>query len=200
MSRNQKGMTLVELVVVISIYTILMLAITTTISNLYKFNSYSIAQAGEIDNARRGITQWNRDAKEMTVAEDGNYPVAVIEDHRFGYYSDTDQDALVEYVEYVLTDTTLYKYTYDPSGSPAAYDLSSPSATAILSLYVQNINQGVPSFEYFDNAGNKLTSTSPVINIRYITAQIIVNIDPIQSPGEFMLKSSIAPRNLKDNL
>jgi type II secretory pathway pseudopilin PulG len=199
-AKNRSGMTLVETLVIISIYTVLMLAITTSVSNLYKFNSYSIAQAGEIDNARRGMTQWNRDAKEMTVAENGNYPVAVIAEYHFGYYSDTDLDDSVEYVEYILASTTLTKYTYDPSGTPASYDLSTPDTETILSLYVQNIDQNIPMFEYFDNAGNQLASTSPIIDVRYITAQIIVNIDPIRSPGEFVLKSSLAPRNLKDNL
>lgn len=193
-------MTLVELVVIIGIYTLLLLVITSSISELYRLNSYSIAQAGEIDNARRGMTEWNRDAKEMTTAEDGNYPLAVIDEHRFGYYSDTDQDDAVEYVEYVLATTTLTKYTYNPSGSPAVYDLTTPDTEKILSLYVQNINQGTSTFFYFDNAGTQLSSTSPIINVKYIKAQLIVNIDPVRSPGEFMLRSSLAPRNLKDNL
>jgi competence protein ComGC len=194
------GMTFIEMIVLISIYTVLMLAITSSIINLYNFNSYSIAQTGEVDNARLGITQWNRDAKEMTVAENGNYPVVVIEEHRLGYYSDTDLDDSVEYVEYVLASTTLTKNTYNPSGSPATYDLTTPDSSEILSRYVQNINQGLPTFEYFDNGGTQLASTSPIIDVRYITMQLIVNIDPIRAPGEFMLRSSLAPRNLKDNL
>jgi len=198
--RSQSGMTLVEMVVIIGIYTILLLAITDSINTLYNINSYTIAQVDEIDNARRGVTQWNRDAKEMITAEDGTYPIAVIDEHQFGYYSDTDQDNSVEYVEYILADTTLTKYTYDPSGSPVAYDLSAPNSVQTLSLYVQNINQANSTFTYFDNAGNQLSSASPIINVRYIRMQLIVNIDPVRTPGEFMLRSSIAPRNLKDNL
>ncbi|MCA9359881.1 hypothetical protein KC850_02485 [Candidatus Kaiserbacteria bacterium] len=198
--QSKAGMTLVELVVIIGIYTVLLLVITGSIAELYRLNAYTIAQAGEIDNARRGMTEWNRDAKEMTTAEDGNYPVKVIDEHRFGYYSDTDQDDAVEYVEYVLATTTLTKYTYNPSGSPAVYDLTSPDTEKILSLYVQNINQGTSTFFYFDNAGTQLSSTSPIIDVKYIKAQLIVNIDPVRSPGEFMLRSSLAPRNLKDNL
>jgi type II secretory pathway pseudopilin PulG len=195
-----RGMTLVEVVVVIGIYTILLLAITASISSLYQTNSYAIAEADEINNARRGMTQWSRDVKELTTAEDGNFPIAIIEEHRFGYYSDTDQDDAVEYVEYILATTTLTKYSYDPTGSPATYNLTLPDKKETLSLYVQNINQGTSTFMYFDDAGTQLSSTSHLINVRYIRAQIIVNIDPNRSPGEFMLRSSIAPRNLKDNL
>jgi hypothetical protein len=153
-----------------------------------------------VNNARLGMTQWNLDAKEMALAEDGTFPLAVIEEHRMGYFSDTDQDPNVEYVEYILASTTLSKYTYNATGSPAVYDFSSPDQAEILSLYVQNINQGTSTFFYFDEMGTALSSTSPLVDVKYIRAQIVVNIDPFRSPGEFMLRSSIAPRNLKDNL
>lgn len=194
------GMTLVEMMVAIGIYVVLMLAVMTSVTSLYRSNAYAIEQSNEVDNARRGVTQWNRDAKEMTLAEDGTWPIAVIEPHRFGYYSDTDRDDNVEYVEYILATTTLTKYTYNPSGAPVFYDLTTPDTVELLSEYVQNINQATSTFFYFDNAGNTLTAASPLIDVRFIQMQIIVNIDPQRNPGEFMLKSSLAPRNLKDNL
>jgi type II secretory pathway pseudopilin PulG len=200
LQQKNSGMTLVEVVVLIGVYTLLSLAIAGSVTSLYQQNSYALAQSNEIENARRGMTQWNRDAKEMRSAEDGTFPILVIEEHHFGYFSDTDQDEDIEYVEYILNDTTLTKYSYEPTGTPPVYDFDNPTSEEILSLYVQNINQGTSTFKYYDNAGNQLNSTSPIIDVRYITAQIIVNIDPLRSPGEFMLRSSIAPRNLKDNL
>jgi len=200
MMKYQTGMTLVEVIVAISIYTVLMLAIINSTTALYKQNAYAIEQTEEVNNARRGMNQWNRDVKEMTTAEDGTYPVAIIEPHRLGYYSDTDRDAEVEYVEYLLDNTTLTKHTYQAVGSPATYDLSSPDKTETLSLFVQNIGQGTSTFLYYDNAGTQLSETSPLIDVRYIQAQLIVNIDPQRNPGEFLLRSSLAPRNLKDNL
>lgn len=200
MKHRTSGMTLIEAMIAIGIYTILMLAIFTSILTLYQFNAYSLEQSNEVDNARRGVTQWNRDVKEMTTGEDGTWPMAILEEHRLGYYSDTDQDESVEYVEYELSSTTLRKFTYNPSGSPATYDLSTPDLEEILSLYVRNIEDGIPTFTYFDNAGTQLASTSPVIDVRYIQMEIVVNIDPIRNPGEFVLRSSLAPRNLKDNL
>ena len=129
------------------------------------------------------MTQWNRDAKEMTQGEDGTYPVVRIDEHQFGYFSDTDQDTDVEYVEYVLASTTLTKYTYNATGTPITYDLSRPDEEQILSLYVQNINQGTSTFYYFDEHGAALDASSPLVDVKYIKAQIIVNIDPYRSPG-----------------
>lgn len=194
------GMTLIEAVIAIGIYTVLSLAISSSVTDFYKMHAYTLGQANEIENARRGMTQWNRDVKEMTTGADGTFPVAVIEPYRFGYYSDTDQDSRVEYIEYILATTTLTKFSYNPVGIPAVYNFTTPDKTEILSLYVRNIELATSTFFYFDNAGNELNSASPIINVRYVKAQIIVNIDPARSPGEFMLKSSVAPRNLKDNL
>lgn len=199
-THKQAGMTFVEMIVIISVYTILVLVIFTSVTSLYKQNSYAMTQASEVDNARRGMTKWQLDTKEMTVGADGTYPIDVIDEHHLTFYGDTDLDNSVELIEYKLASTTLTKYVYDPSGSPATYNTSSPDSEEILSLYVQNINQGVPTFTYFDNFGNQLSSTSPIIDVRYIKAEIIVNIDPVQTPGEFLLRSSVAPRNLKDNL
>lgn len=200
-AQNTKGMTLIEMVVVIAVYTILVGVIFSSIQSLYQYNAYSLAQNNEIDSARRGLLTLTRDAREMTPAEDGTFPIAVKEPHRIGFYSDIDKDNSVEYVEYQLaTTTTFYKRVYNPIGSPPVYNLSSPSEEYILSTYVQNIVQNTPTFLYYDTNGVLLNGTSLLTDVRYIEAKIIVNIDPIRSPGEFMLQSGIAPRNLKDNL
>ncbi len=80
------------------------------------------------------------------------------------------------------------------------YDFTTPDEELILSEYVQNIEQATTTFFYFDSNNVELDSSSLLTDVRYIKTQIIVNIDPIRSPGEFMLRTGIAPRNLKDNL
>lgn len=189
-----------ETVVAIGIYTILILAITSSTTSLYKANAYALSQSNEVDSARRGMTQWNRDTKEMTIGADGTYPLAVTEPHKLGYYSDTDQDDSVEYVEYELASTTLTKYVYEATGNPPTYDLSTANREETLSTYVQNIPQSTSTFQYFDETGTLLNASASLLEVKYIKAQIIVNIDPLRSPGEFMLRSSITPRNLKENL
>lgn len=201
LKNNKSGFTLVETIMVVSLYTIMLIVITASITDLYKTNGYTIAQSYEVDQARRGIQTLVDDAREMTYADDGTFPVAVMEAARIGFYSDVDNDPLVEYVEYVLSSTTINKRIYKPTGSPPVYNLVTPVQTNILSEYVQNNIQGVTTFSYFDSAGNQLTSTSSLLtDVRYIETKVIVNIDPHRSPGEFLLRSGVAPRNLKDNL
>lgn len=194
------GFTLVETIMVIGIFVLLLGVITTSIVSLYQTNGYTIAQSYEIDNARRGLQAWLDDAREMAYADDGTFPVAIIEPHLFGFYSDVDNEPSIEYVEYELSTTTVYKKIYEAAGSPPVYNLVTPDRVEILSEYVQNLTQSTTTFLYFDNAGVQLDASDLLTDVRYIETRVIVNIDPLRSPGEFLLRSGVAPRNLKDNL
>jgi prepilin-type N-terminal cleavage/methylation domain-containing protein len=196
---QHKGFTLVETLVVIGIFTVVSLAITESIYSLYQSNAYTFAQSNEVDNARRGINRFARDIREMTYAEDGAFPMVEMGEHQLSFYSDIDKDNSVEYVEYELSTTTLTKRVYNATGNPPVYS-PTPNETYILSEYVQNITEATSTFFYYDDAGNQLFSTSPLTDVRYVEAQVIVNIDPVRAPGEFVLRMGVAPRNLKDNL
>jgi prepilin-type N-terminal cleavage/methylation domain-containing protein len=196
---SQNGMTLMEMLIVLSISTVMMTVIFTSIQSLYQQNAYSYAQAYEIDNARRGINRFARDVREMTYSEDGSFPVVTMEPHLLAFYSDIDKDNSVEYVEYELLATTLHKRVYNAVGNPPVYNVA-PDEEIVLSEYVQNFTEATSTFFYYNDSGTALSATSPLTDVRYIKAQLIVNVDPIQAPGEFMLRLGITPRNLKDNL
>jgi type II secretory pathway pseudopilin PulG len=200
-NNRQTGMTLVELVMIIGISLMLLAVITTSVVNLYQINGYNIAQSYEIDNARRGLQDWLGDVREMSYGDDGTFPIALMEDHQIGFYSDVDDEPSVEYVEYEHIGTNLFKRTYKGTGNPIVYNFLTPVKTELLSEYVQNLNQALATFQYYDTDGTLLDpALSPLTDVRYIEVQVIVNIDPVRSPGEFLLKSGVSPRNLKDNL
>ena len=189
------------MLIVIAIYTLLILAITSSITQIYKTNSYTFEQANEVEAARRSIGIWVRDAREMTLGADGSYPIEILQDNKMGFYSDINRDSNVEYVEYSLSSTTLTKKTYNPIGNPLVYSTTTADTTETLSTYVQNGLQNIPVFTYYNAAGTVLTSPSAMLtDMRYVVMKVIVNIDPARSPGEFMLHASAAPRNIKDNL
>ena len=55
-------------------------------------------------------------------------------------------------------------------------------------------------FAYYDEEGVAIAFPGPVTEVRYVDVYLIVNIDPIRDPGEFMLRSSAMLRNLKETL
>lgn len=194
-------MTLVELLVAVSLFTILMLVVTNGIQQLYVYNAYTFAQAYQVQNARLGMQAFIRDVREMTFADDGTFPLAAMEPNRIGFYSDIDRDDSVEYVEFAYTGTTtITKSVFNATGTPPVYDTVTPDQVFTLSRYVQNNLQSTSTFFYYDESGNPITDPSALTDVRYVEAQIIVNIDPVRDPGQFMLRSSAALRNVKENI
>ncbi len=195
--QKQRGLTFVETILVISLFSILMLVVSNSIISFYKFNSYTISQAYQVNSARRGIELLVRDLREMTYADDGTFPLAEMGEHTVSFYSDIDRDDSVEYIEYELASTTLYKRVYNATGSPPVYDTVTPDETHTISKFVQNNLQGTTTFMYYDGNGSPAVATTTITDIAYIEAQVIVNIDAARNPGQFMLRSSAALRNLK---
>lgn len=189
-----------EVIVVTAVSTVLMLVITSSIVSIYRTNGYAIAQAQEIDTARRGLQTWTQDAREMDFAANGAYPVVSAGPYSLSFYADIDPDAVTELIQYELSSTTLYRRVHKASGFPATYDLSNP-AIFTLSEFVQNELEGVQLFRYYNSNGDEiLNPNAQLTDIRYIRIELVVNIDPVRSPGEFVLSGSATPRNLKDNL
>jgi len=195
------GFTLVESLVVIALFSILAVAIGNSIHSLYRHNAYTFSQAYQVQNARTGVQSLVRDLREMTFADNGAFPLERMETHFIGFYSDIDRDNSVEYVEYELIGTsTLEKRVYNASGTPPTYQTATPDETFTVAEYVQNIDQDVDTFNYFDAAGTAVASTSGLTDVRYIETRMIINIDPVRDPGEYMLRSSAALRNVKENI
>ena len=194
----ERGMSMVEMIVVVSLFGLLSYVILTAIASFYQYNAYTIAQSYQVNFARRGVETMVRDIREMTFADDGAFPLVNKDTHGLMFYSDIDRDDSVELVEYELASTTLYKYIYDATGSPPSYSTTTPDETYILSEYVNNISDSYDTFTYYDGAGNVATSTVSVADVRYIDVGVIINIDPIRDPGEFLLRSSASLRNLKE--
>lgn len=199
-SKTKSGFTLLETVVVVTLFALISLAVMNSIVSFYRFNAYTIAQAYQVDNARRGIEHMVRDMREMTFADDGAFPLISMNTTSISFYSDIDRDESVELVTYTLASTTLYKYEHDAVGSPPTYSTSSPDRTIIISEYVQNNNQTTNIFGFYDASGSVATTTTSVSDIRYIDVNLIINIDPVRDPGEYSLRSSASLRNLKENL
>ncbi len=193
----QTGFTFVEMIVVLGMFSLLSLAIANTIATFYSVNAYTLEQAYEINSARRGLELLTRDLREMTFGDDGTFPLATMATNSIGFYSDIDRDNSVEYVRYVLSTTTLFKYVYNATGTPVVYGTTTPSETHVVSEYVRNNSQATSTFRYYIEGGSPATATSTVTDVRYIVSTLVINVDPNRSPGEFTLRASAAPRNLK---
>ncbi|HEC30504.1 MAG TPA: hypothetical protein ENI66_00625 [Candidatus Yonathbacteria bacterium] len=198
---NNTGMTFIEMLIYISIFTIIILVVTYSAVSFYRYNAYSLEQSQAIDSARRGIEPSINNIREASYSDEGGYPIVSASGDSFIFYSDVDRDNIIEKVRLFLDSgtNTFKKGLTKSAGNPPTYD-NQPESIFILADNVRNTANGVSIFKYYDNTGAEVTNLSNVSSITFVVMSVIVNVNPSRSPNDFTLRASAALRNLKSNL
>ncbi len=199
--KQNSGMTLVEAIIAVVIFSVLSLVIMQGSHSFFRFNEYAISQSYQVDFARRGMDVLIKDMREMTFAENGAYPLTDMQPFGIGFYHDATGDGLVDYVEYALVGTTtLIKNIHEFQGGLSGYDFDNPDHVLILSEYVQNQLESRPIFTYYDGLGEPLTDLADITEVRTVRVSLVVNVRPERNPGEFELLGTATLRNLQENI
>lgn len=190
-----RGMSTLEVLISISVFTFAMLAIVSSVQYFYRTNTYAISQSSAVTSAQRGIESAIRALREAAYASNGAYPIVDLDPYEITFYADIDADPFIERVRYYTQGTSLYRDVTDPSGDPPTY--GAPQTTSLISETVRNIDQGVTLFEYYDTNGDLMTDYDQLADVRFVTMNIVVNVDPNRLPNQFTLRSTAALRNLR---
>jgi type II secretory pathway pseudopilin PulG len=194
---STRGVTFVEMLVYIAVSTIVLLAVTNTIISFYKNNRIATEQIEQLYTARRGTDTMINELRKANYSEAGNHPIIAVGTSSISFYSDYDEDGIVEKVRYYLSGTDFMRGVVEPVG----ITYTGAEVSSIISTYVRNNSQGVNIFYYYDTNGTLMASPSTSMgNIRYIQMKLIVNVKVETLPNEFMIRSSATLRNLKSNL
>lgn len=189
---NNRGFSYIEISAAIAIFLVIVVLTSTYVVQGFRASVFNMEQEEAIENARRAMEMMTKNIRGANNSEKGSYPLSVIDDENFTYYSDTDDDDIMEKVEYRLIGLELQQVITEP-GTENNYD--GASTTVILSNYVNNVED--PIFEYYDADYNETT----VINeIRLIKIKLEINVTPERAPDNYDLESDVNLRNLKDNL
>jgi len=192
--KSRRGMTLIEVLIVVALVPIIMVSIVDSVLAFYRANSTSFEEAYQIQSASNGIGVLVRDLREATYADNGSYPVAAIASSSVTFYADVNRDGSVDRVRYELDGTTLSR-AITPAGMPPTY--TGAAATSSVSDSVRNFGDGTAVFRYYDSSGAEIDDMADVADVRSVTITLVVDITPNHSPGEFTLRSSATLRNLR---
>ena len=202
-TQKHKGFSTIETIVVVGISTLAVGVLFGSVIFFYRSNAYSVEQAFAVESARRGVEVMVRDIREASFSDAGRYPIISIADNELWIYSDTDRDDDIEQIRFFLDTSTesFIKVTTNSTGTPQTYT-GGTSATSIVAYDVRNDIQDMPIFEYFDELGTQITpsTTANVTDVAFVVVSMVVNINPLRLPNEFVLRSSATMRNLKTNL
>lgn len=194
--KKNRGISLIESVVAISIFALVIFSITYLLVSFYRYNAHGFQQTAAIDSAGRGIEPTINDIREMDFSDDGAYPIISASTSTFSFYSDIDADSGIEKVRLFLEGTTLKKGVTKSAGDPPIYT-GQPETIFILSRDVRNITLGNDVFLYFDENGAAVSDLTKIFDIAFVKMNVTVNVNPALSPNDFTLRASTAFRNIK---
>jgi prepilin-type N-terminal cleavage/methylation domain-containing protein len=192
---DRRGYTLVEILLVVSIFVMLTFMGADYIVNGFKSTTFNSEQEEAIGNARNAVDVFTREVRGANNSNAGAYTIKTINPQEFIFYSDINDDNLFEKIRYYLSasGTEFMRDVIAPGPYPYSYHQA--TSTSIIARYVNNNTE--PLFFYFD--GNGATSTT-INNIRMIGISIKVNVTPSRAPNDYYVVTDATIRNLKSNL
>lgn len=198
---NNKGFTLLELLVAMGIFSLVILAATWIFISGLRYNTIIWDQLqGQTDGRRavKEVVDIVRKAEESSI---GSYSIVSAEDNELILYANVDTDSYREKVRFWLDETTLKRGITKTSGDPLGY--SGTESVVEVAHYIVNIAEGAPLFEYYDESytGSEVALLTPadVASIRIVKIQLEIEKDPDKTPVPLHVESMVQVRNLKSN-
>ena len=196
---ERKGFTLVEIIFGISIFILILLAITLFSRNIWVYNSFISSGLSDTDDGRKAIKSMTAEIRTASAASNGSYAVNQATATSFIFYSDIYDNGLKERVRYFLNGSLLQKGVTIPTGSPLGYDLAIEKITTLLT----NVTS-TSIFNYYnanyDGTTAALSFPVDVSQVRLVKITVTVDKDPNKPPAPTTFSTQVSIRNLKDNL
>lgn len=187
-------MSLIEVMVWIGMFTMAMIAISSTVISVYRTNRYAFEQAQTVASAQKGLNEVVRTVRESVYSSQGAFPVVSIAANDFVFYADIDTDPLIEKVHFSISGTKLMRGVTEASGNPPDY--TGAEIVSERAEYVRNATQGVTTFRYYDELGSEITNYTNWSAVRFVKVTLVVDADTTRLPAQLTLTSSAAIRNL----
>ena len=200
-SLDNKGAAFIEVLVAVSISALITGAIVQIFLFSWRNNAIVWEQLATQNEGRKVIQDFGNELREAGASSIGSYPIESASGTAIVFYSNTDDDSLVERIRYFTEGSTLKKGVTKPAGSPLAYVTSTETITEVAHDVANGGSSSI--FYYYDGnfSGTQSPLSSPVTvaQIRMVGITLRLEEDPNLSPVPFYVESKVAIRNLKDN-
>ncbi|MFZ2048730.1 MAG: prepilin-type N-terminal cleavage/methylation domain-containing protein [Minisyncoccia bacterium] len=200
---KNKGFSLMEFLIAVSITTIIVMVVATFIKDIFTYNSSSQASMTSVLEGRKVLRMMVTELRATTQGANDSYAIDTAATSTIIFYVDTNGDGVPDKIRYFLDNVSksIKRGVIIASGSPVGY-----SASEDISVLINNVSNGssTPLFDYYDKNYGGTTSpmTIPVDKASIRLVKITVNIDKDinRSPFVATVSSEAVLRNLKDNL
>lgn len=192
-NKQLKGMTLSEVMVTIAIFSIVMVGVNQLFIKSWQNYNFVMHTSEASIAANRGVSEMVNILRKTTNPDNGAYPILNAGSFDLKFFSDIDNDDVIEKVHYYLSGTNLMVGTSESSGFPPVY----PAGDTATSVIIKNVvNSGAQPLFYFYDGQNNIVS-DPAGNLNDIR-MIEVNLYIDRKEGDLNIESYASLRNLSD--
>lgn len=200
--RKLKGMSLIEMLLAILIFTMGMLGVTKLFSNVWKNNAYTIEMGKSSMAASQGVNKMVTYIRGTRQGDDGAYPILLANNQELTVFSDYDKDGITERLHFYKNGQNIVMGFRKPTGGVPNRYLDGDQADIIIASNVVN-DSNTPVFYYFNNnypgdtQNNPMPTPSLVSNVRLIKIYLQVNT-AVGHSNNIQMQSFVEIRNLND--
>ena len=200
-----KGLTLIEMMMAIAIFTVGIGGFTLLFSRTWNANSYVLEMGQFSMNASQGVSRIVNYVRKTKQADDGAYPIKSADNNDLVLFSDYDKDGITERLHFYKSGQNILLGIADPTVTlPKTYPSEDQQVITLISNVVNESD--VPIFYYFnkdypgDEANNPLNTPvlSGLADIRLLKVYIEINTDSSHLTNNIKIQSFVEMRNLND--
>lgn len=200
---KNKGMTLIETLLAVAIFTIGIGGFSLLFMNSWKNNSYILELGQASSAASSGLDKAVKYIRMARQGDDGSYAVKSADKNDLVVFSDYNKDGVAERLRFYLQSGQLKMGITNPTSSiPKTY----PSGDQQVEIIADKIinDDANPVFYYFnkdypgDQVHNPVATPANVANIRLVKILLKININPTRAPENVQMQSFVELRNLND--
>jgi len=198
---SKKGITLIETMVALAIFSLLVVATGAFSRDVFFFNDVLQIGLNNVTEARKVLRPFANEVRGAQPSNLGAFSLAETATSSFAFYTDIDHDGIRERVRYFVEGNEFKKGVITPTGNPLVYNVNNEQIIKV----IRDVVPGEYVFSYYgsDYAGS--TTTPPLAEpvtpaaVRLLRVDLTVDSNPNRAPSLLTITTQVVVRNLKDN-
>lgn len=200
--RYKRGMTLLETVLVVGLFSLLVVGVGAFARDVFYFNDILQIGLQNVTEARKVLRPFANEVRGAQPSNAGAFPLAQTATSSFAFYSDIDNDGVRERVRYFLEGDEFKKGIIEPTGNPLVYNQANETIIKV----IKHVIPRDAIFHYYDATYAGATTTAAALpepvtpaDVTLIRVDLTVDANPNRAPSLMTLTTQVMVRNLKHN-
>lgn len=193
--RAKKGMSLIEMIVAIAIFTIGLGIFTLLFVRSWEMYTFSFSTGQSQVMASQGVQRLVDIIRNAQQADNGAFPLVVAQEEEIVLYTNIDIDNSIERVRIFFSHNKIFLEIRNAStGTPPQYSDGYETSQEIVRDIIQDDERVL--FSYYDEFNTKLTGTFPINDVKMVKIDIMVDDNVEKLPEGIAIESHASIRNL----